>query len=312
MNDHKEESFVSAIVYLHDHQDFAAPFLHRLAGLLREHFLNYEIICVDDGSTDDTLPRLRQAARETEGCMVSIVKLNSCQGYEAAMNAGTDLAIGDYLFEFDSPVMDYDPALILQVYRKTGEGYDIVSASNRLYKRASSRLFYNIFNKNAKLQYAIGSESFRVVSRRAVNKAASLGRSVRYRKAFYANCGLKTCRISYDGDRALLRSRDSNAGHRADTAAASLILFTDVAYKASIGIALFMMLATVFMAVYALVVFISRRAIEGFTTTMLVMTGSFFGVFALMAVIIKYLSVIVEMVFEKQEYRVESVEKISK
>ena len=312
MNDHKEESFVSAIVYLHNDEALAGPFLTRLAALLRDSFRSCEILCVDDGSADGTREALRQAAAEIEGCMVTIVKLNSCQGYEAAMNAGMDLAIGDYLFEFDSPVMDYDPALILELYRKTGEGYDIVSASNSRYKRASSRLFYRLFNKHAGLQYDIGSESFRVVSRRAVNKVYSMGRSVRYRKAFYANCGLKRCCVPYEGDPALLDSRRMDRGHRADTAATSLILFTDVAYKISIGISIFMMCATVFMAVYALTVFVARRAIEGFITTMLVMTGSFFGVFALLAVIIKYLSVIVEMVFEKQDYRVESIEKFSR
>ena len=50
----------------------------------------------------------------------------------------------------------------------------------------------------------------------------------------------------------------------------------------------------------------------GFTTTMLVLTGSFFGVFAILTIIIKYLSLLVNLIFKKQRYLVESIEKISK
>ncbi len=308
----REENFVSAIVYLHNDEKFVKEFVVSAASLLRSHFLNYELICVDDGSDDDTLAALRKVARETEHCTITIVKLNHHQGYEAAMNAGVDMAIGDYVIEFDSAIIDYDISLVMEVYRKTAQGYDIVSASNKLYKRMSSNLFYRIFNRGAGLQYPVQSESFRVVSRRAVNKVYSMGRSVQFRKAFYANCGLKSCCIKYDGKKELLKYRKSNEMHRTDTAATSLMLFTNTAYKVSLAISLFMMLATVFMAVYAIVTFATRGTVEGFATTMLVMTGSFFAVFVLFAVVIKYLSVIVQMLFKKQDYHIESVEKISR
>ena len=312
MINNKEENFVSAVVYLHNDEKFIELFMEQISSLLNSAFLNYEIICVDDGSIDYTIQKLKQVAESIDKCTVSIIKLNNHQGYEAAMNAGVDMAIGDYIFEFDSAIIDYTLSLIMDVYNKTTEGYDIVSASNTLYKRASSNLFYNIFNKGAKLQYSVQSESFRIVSRRAINKIYSMGRSIKYRKAFYANCGLRATCIEYEGKKELLKYRESNREHRADTATTSLILFTNIAYKVSFGISLFMMFATVFMAIYAIATFVTRRAIEGFTTTMLVMTGSFFAVFVLFAIVIKYLSVLVQMIFKKQEYRIESIEKISK
>ena len=312
MINNKEENFVSAVVYLHNDEKFIELFMEQISSLLNSAFLNYEIICVDDGSIDGTIQKLKQVAENIDKCTVSIIKLNNHQGYEAAMNAGVDMAIGDYIFEFDSAIIDYTLSLIMDVYNKTTEGYDIVSASNTLYKRASSNLFYNIFNKGAKLQYSVQSESFRIVSRRAINKIYSMGRSIKYRKAFYANCGLRATCIEYEGKKELLKYRESNREHRADTATTSLILFTNIAYKVSFGISLFMMFATVFMAIYAIATFVTRRAIEGFTTTMLVMTGSFFAVFVLFAIVIKYLSVLVQMIFKKQEYRIESIEKISK
>ena len=312
MRSNKEDKFVSVVVYLHNDEKFVELFIKKVSSMLSSSFLNYELICVDDGSSDNTIQKAKEVAESIDDCTTSIVKLNNHQGYEAAMNAGVDMAIGDYVFEFDSAIVDYDFSLVMEVYDKMSEGYDIVSASNTLYKRASSNIFYNIFNEGAKLQYNVQSESFRIVSRRAINKIYSMGRAIKYRKAFYANCGLKSTCIEYKGEKKLLKYRESNREHRADTAAVSLILFTNIAYKVSLGISIFMMLATVFMAIYTVATFITQNAIEGFTTTMLVITGSFFAVFVLLAVIIKYLSVLVQIVFEKQEYRIESIEKISR
>jgi polyisoprenyl-phosphate glycosyltransferase len=60
---------------------------------------------------------------------------------------------------------------------------------------------------------------------------------------------------------------------------------------------LMMMTATLGAAIYSIVVFAIGKPVEGFTTTMLVITGSFFGVFAILAIIIKYLSVLVDLIF---------------
>lgn len=308
----KEENFISAIVYLHNDESFVEHFIKKISNILHTNFLSYELICVDDGSTDHTVQKIRKCAENIQSCPISIIKLNNFQGYEAAMNAGVDMAIGDYVIEFDSTIVDYDVSLIMDAYKKTAEGYDIVSVTNSLYKVSTSQLFYKLLNSNAKLQYNVKSESFRIVSRRAINKVYSMGKSIKYRKAFYANCGLKSANIPYNGKKDLLNFKPTNNDYRLETATTSLILFTNIAYKVSLGISLFMMLATIFMACYSVFTFVTQNAIEGFTTTMLVMTGSFFAVFLLFAIIIKYLSVIVNMLFNEQAYRIESIEKISK
>jgi dolichol-phosphate mannosyltransferase len=62
--------------------------------------------------------------------------------------------------------------------------------------------------------------------------------------------------------------------------------------------------------VYTVVIFALGRPVAGYTTTMLVLTVSFFAVFLILAIIIKYLSVLVNMVFLRQSYMVEGVEKV--
>ena len=310
MIEQKEKNFISAVVYFWNNETTARQSVEQLAAVLNSHFENFEIICVDDGSADDTVQQIGQADTATMGCIISVVKMSGHQGLEAAISAGVNHSIGDYVFEFEKSQFDFPDALIMQVYQKALSGYDIVSASNKSYKRTSSGLFYNVLNKNARLHYQVKSETFRIVSRRGINRVYSMGKFVKYRKALYANCGLKSANIEYVGTKNAAKELDG--AYRMETAINSIILFTDFAYKVSIAFSMLMMAATVFTAVYTLVVFISRHAVEGFTTTMLVLSGSFFAVFLLFAIVIKYLSVLVQLVFHEQEYMIESVEKIAK
>ena len=64
--------------------------------------------------------------------------------------------------------------------------------------------------------------------------------------------------------------------------------------------------------VYTLVIFATGHPVAGWTTTMFVITVGFAGLFAVLTIIIKYLSLLVDLVFKKQNYLIESIEKIQK
>ena len=73
-----------------------------------------------------------------------------------------------------------------------------------------------------------------------------------------------------------------------------------------------MMIGIVLVGIYTIFVFVSQQPVAGWTTTMLFLSVAFLGVFAILAVIIKYLSIIVDLIFKKQKYMIESIEKITK
>ena len=98
----KEKNFVSCVIYLHDEGERTREFLGLVCGVMRENFEKYEIVCVDDGCVDDTVEQVRGFLEElAEKPVVSLIHLSYYQGMESAMNAGRDLAVGDFLFEFD-------------------------------------------------------------------------------------------------------------------------------------------------------------------------------------------------------------------
>ncbi|MGN0456726.1 MAG: glycosyltransferase [Acutalibacteraceae bacterium] len=309
----KEKNFVSAVVYVHNRENTIKASLKQINDVLNEHFLKYEIICVNDASYDDSASVIKEFGEKYLDCPLSIVNMGFFQGVEMSMNAGVDLSIGDFVFEFDSDIIDFEPSLIMDIYYHSLKGYDIVSATADGKKRLSSSLFYKLFNKSAKTQYKLSTESFRILSRRAINRVHALSKTIPYRKALYANCGLKMDTVHYKPNNSSRSdSINKQSDTRLETALDSLMLFTNIGYRASMILTIIMILATVGIGIYTILVFALGHPVPGFTTTMLVLTGSFFGVFAILTIIIKYLSLLVNLIFKKQRYLVESIEKISK
>ncbi|RZL20045.1 MAG: glycosyltransferase, partial [Pedobacter sp.] len=80
-----------------------------------------EIIIVNDSSTDNSVQKIRTAVF-LKSYQVSIIQMSFHQGVELSMNAGLDLSTGDFVYEFDSVIIDFDKVLIEQSYRKILEG----------------------------------------------------------------------------------------------------------------------------------------------------------------------------------------------
>ena len=308
-----EKNFISAVVYVNNNENQVKSFLKMLQTELAKHFTKYEIIMVDDASTDNTVENIREVAKTFDNAVVSILKMSYFQGVELSMKAGKDLAIGDYVFEFDNVDVDYDTEIIYDVYKTALTGFDIVSASSDKNKSIISNMFYNVFNRFSRVQYKLKTESFRVLSRRALNRIDASNTTIPYRKAVYANCGLKCKSVVYKARQDLEKNYSNNVKrYREELAVESLILHTNVAYKVSSILTFVMMAVTLFALAYTLVVFLTGNPVAGWTTMMLVLSFGFLGMFAILSVIIRYLTIILDLNFKKQQIVFESIEKISK
>ena len=119
MSLNKEKNFVSAVVYLYNNEREVGGFLKTVNDLLKENFEKYEIVCVNDCSTDGTVKAVENFCEENSVKSLTVINTSFFQGVESAMVAGVDISIGDFVFEFDSPVVDYAADMIMAVYRKS-------------------------------------------------------------------------------------------------------------------------------------------------------------------------------------------------
>lgn len=307
----KEKNFISAVLYIHNNEMQIVDALEKINKVLSNNFEKYEIICVNDYSTDKSIDKIKAFADTIKGSVISILNMSYYQGIELSMNAGVDLAIGDFVFEFDNIEMNYPIENIMKVYYQSLKGFDIVSASPEKPMRKTSLLFYNLFNGYSNNPNKLKTETFRILSRRAINRVQSMNKTIPYRKAIYANCGLKIDTIYYKSNMPNSNIIDDR-NIRKNIAIESLMLFTDIAYKAALFMTFLMMIGILFVGIYTIIVFVSRQPVAGWTTTMLFLSVGFLGIFAILAVVIKYLSIIVDLIFKKQKYMIESIEKITK
>lgn len=308
----KEKKFVSFVVYLHNAGKEIEKFLSDILDVADSRFCQYEIICVDDMCTDDTMDKISGIVSSGNlSSMISIVHMSYYQGLESAMNAGRDLAIGDFVFEFDSTYIDYDMSVLDEIYLKLLEGYDIVSASSDGRTKITSKLFYSVFNAFSRVKMnRIKNESVRIISRRAINRVKAMGLYIPYRKAVYANCGLKTANISYKciaGPK-----KKTKTSERLSLAFDSFVYFTDFLQKISTFLSVVFLLTTVGIGIYTLSdIIFKRNTVEGWLSIMGLLSIGFFGIFVLLTVILKYLATILNLVFKQQRYIVSDIEKIT-
>lgn len=308
-----EKNFISAVVYLNSATDSVQlrEFLDKVTKKLQGLFLHFELICVDDASSEEYVLCVKECKKKNEHIPITILHMSSYQGMEAAMNAGRDLAIGDFVFEFDECLYNFDDFMIETVYRECLKDYDVVCCADKYKDKKTSKLFYGLFNRFSGMDNKLQSDNFRVLSRRGINRIQSLNRSIPYRKAMYANCGLKMQILEYEpltrGD----YQYDKKARKSRRTLAIdSLLLFTDVGYRVAAWMAALMAVVMLFTAVYALAVYMSGIAIVGWTTTVLFLAFAFLGLFVILSIVIKYLSLLLNLTFKRQRYLFEGIEKL--
>lgn len=309
----KEKSFVSAVIYVHNAEIGIESFLTTIINVMQENFEKSEIICVNDASDDESLDKIKQTSTIAVSTSISVVNMSYFHGLEVAMNAGVDLAIGDFIFEFDNTNLDFGKEDVLKIYSRFLEGFDIVSASPGRKEKLTSRLFYQVFDKFSDISFKMNTESFRILSRRVINRISSMNKTVFYRKAVYANCGLKTDNIKYvvKGRKNTLSDKKEK-GYRFRLAVDSMLLFTEIGYRFSMYMTVLMMLISIFMVIYSVTIYATAHPVEGWTTTILFLSISFFGLFGVLTVVIKYLQLLVNLVFKRKHYSFESIEKLTR
>lgn len=115
---------VSVVVPIHDEVESLPLLLEAIASTLSSSQINYEIICVDDGSTDGSAEFLKEQAQIRTDLKAVILRRN--YGQTAAMAAGFDHAVGKAIVTLDADLQN-DPADIPMLLAKLDEGYDLVS-----------------------------------------------------------------------------------------------------------------------------------------------------------------------------------------
>jgi glycosyltransferase involved in cell wall biosynthesis len=192
--------FVSVVVPCHNEAENIGPLHARLAAVLDGAGLAWELVCVNDGSADGTLPallRLQAADRR-----VRVHDLSRNFGKEAALTAGLDQARGAVMIPLDADLQD-PPELIPALIAKWREGYDVVNAVRAAregegwLKRGSAHLFYRVINRLSAIEIPRDTGDFRLLSRAAVEALRRMPERRRFLKGMFVWVGFPTASVPY-------------------------------------------------------------------------------------------------------------------
>jgi polyisoprenyl-phosphate glycosyltransferase len=192
---------ISVVIPLYNESENIEHLFARLTPILNRLNINYEIICINDGSQDNTLPKLIELHQDNS--VIKIVNLSRNFGKEIALTAGIDYAIGAAVIPLDADLQD-PPELIAPLIAKWREGYDVVYATRRSrqgeswIKRISAKAFYQTIGKMSQVPIPANTGDFRLLDRRVVEAIKKLPERTRFMKGLFAWVGYKQTSVLFD------------------------------------------------------------------------------------------------------------------
>ena len=196
---------ISVIVSCYTEEKALPLFYEEMERVRKQDFENiaeFEYIFINDGSKDKTLEIIK-GLREKDS-KVRYVSFSRNFGKEAAMLAGLDASVGDYVAVMDADLQD-PPALLRQMYDAIkNENYDAVG-TRRVTRKGEppirsffARIFYKIINKMSDIEMVDGARDYRLMKRQVVDSIISLREYNRYSKGLFSFVGYNTKWIEYE------------------------------------------------------------------------------------------------------------------
>ncbi|WP_175829165.1 glycosyltransferase family 2 protein [Burkholderia cepacia] len=201
MSAHARRPLVSLVVPFHDEAETIDAFFAATLPILESvDTIRFEIVCINDGSRDDTLDRLIDVAAGDS--RVRIVDLTRRFGKEAALTAGIDEAAGTAVILIDADLQD-PPALIPAMVERWLAGAEVVAAKRTdrmcdpLMQRVAAALYYRVHNRLSEVEMPENVGDFRLMDRQVVDALRALPERRRFMKGLFAWVGYRTEIIEY-------------------------------------------------------------------------------------------------------------------
>jgi len=192
---------ISIVVPCYNEEENIENFYQEISKVLNQNtgYL-FEVICIEDGSNDNTLQILKEVV--TRDSRFKVIELSRNFGKEAAITAGIDHSSGDAVIPIDCDLQD-PPELIAGMIDKWEKGAEVVLAKrvdrseDTIFKRKSAEFFYKVHNKLANINIPDNVGDFRLMDKMVVESINELRERQRFMKGIFAWVGFKAETIEY-------------------------------------------------------------------------------------------------------------------
>lgn len=292
------DKLVSVVVSVYNEELALREFYQDTGKILRElpQTWDYELIFVNDGSTDGSLPILSELAQRDP--KIRVINFSRNFGHEAAMIAGIDHALGDGVICMDAD-LQHPPECIPKILEKFDAGYEVINmvrTKNRtagLIKNITSAAFYKLINHLSDVKFEPNASDFFAVNRAAADVLrTSYREKVRFLRGYVQSLGFNKTTLEYEARPRFAGESKYSIKSLFRFSINTILCFSDLPLKLGIysgcGVAMFGIL----MMIYTIYTWAKYGAPSGYATIVVLMSFMFAMLFVIVGIIGEYIAIL--------------------
>ncbi|HKL13236.1 MAG TPA: glycosyltransferase family 2 protein [Halanaerobiales bacterium] len=195
---------ISIVVPIYYEEENIFPLYERLKEVVaNEMGLDYEIIFINDGSKDDSVKNIKKLREQDDG--IKLINFSRNFGHQVAVTAGLEHTNGEVSVIIDADLQD-PPELIIDMYEKYKEGYDVVYAKRKsragesFFKKKTAKVFYRLLDFISEVDIPLDTGDYRLISKRVVAQLNNMTEKNRFIRGLVTWVGFKQTYVEYNRD----------------------------------------------------------------------------------------------------------------
>lgn len=265
------QPFLSVIIPSYNEEQTIQEMYSRLTRILEQNNIDFEIVMVNDGSTDDTLNLAKKICHNDN--RVKLISFSRNFGHEIATTAGVDRAQGQAIVIIDADLQD-PPEVIIEMIRKWKEGYKVVYGKRKrrkgekIFKLATAGLFYRVLRKLTEIDIPTDTGDFRLMDKRVVQTLSKMRETNRFIRGMVSWIGFKQCAVEYVREERFAGETKYTLNRMIRLAFDAIASFSEVPLRISSAFGLLCSSISFFFMVYGIVVkyFFPEQAVRGWAS----------------------------------------------
>jgi len=196
-----DNKLYSVVIPLYNEEEVALECVNRVVKVMDKIEGKYEIIFVNDGSSDKTMEIMKEQCKKNS--KLKIIDFSRNFGHQIAITAGMDCAKGDAIIVMDADLQD-PPEVIPKMIEKYKKGYEVVYAVRKsrkgesIFKKITAKMFYRFLQYMCSIDIPVDTGDFRLISKKVSKVMSSLTERNRYVRGLVAWVGFKQIGIEYE------------------------------------------------------------------------------------------------------------------
>lgn len=269
------KKLISVLIPCYNESESLPLLISKLENIANEYSqYNWEFLCVNDGSKDNTLEVLREL--RCKYSRLNYIDLSRNYGKETAMLAGFDYVKGDCMVIMDAD-LQHPPHVIPQMLEKWQEGYDDIYASRITRGKESwlrkklSLFYYNILQRTTRLEVLPNVGDFRLLDRSCIEALKKMRENNRYTKGMFCYIGYKKTHVSFETEDRIAGESSMNYKTLFNLAIEGILSYTTVPLRiATIVGCVTSLLAFIYMLVIFIRTILFGDPVQGYPTMIIV------------------------------------------